>query len=74
MIMFLFLYCLTQQVESLGKMKMVNELIKSKQAQEQKTVDLKTMMMQVLRQESCAEALSVFVSPLSPMYKLKELK
>ena len=61
-------------MESLGKMKMVNELIKSKQAKDQSREELLEMMQKVLKQESCAEALSAFVSPLSPSYKLKELR
>ena len=69
----LFIYSIFK-VECLGKMKMVNELIKSKQAKDQTRDDLLTMMQQILQQESCAEALSTFVSPLSPSYKLKSLK
>ncbi|XP_072040803.1 phosphatidylinositol 4,5-bisphosphate 3-kinase catalytic subunit beta isoform-like isoform X2 [Amphiura filiformis] len=65
---------LTKQVESLGKMKMVNELIKSKQAKDQPREELLNMMQKILQQESYSEVLSSFVSPLSPSYKLKELK
>lgn len=65
---------LSKQVESLNKMKNLNELIKSKQAKQQDNKTLKEMMQQVLRQESYADTLSNFISPLSPAYKLKCLR
>ncbi|XP_072175298.1 phosphatidylinositol 4,5-bisphosphate 3-kinase catalytic subunit beta isoform-like [Diadema setosum] len=62
---------LSKQVESLNKMKNLNELIKSKQAKQQDKSDLRLMMRQVLEQESYADTLSNFISPSSPSYKLK---
>nr|BAQ19553.1 phosphatidylinositol 4,5-bisphosphate 3-kinase catalytic subunit beta isoform [Patiria pectinifera] len=65
---------LIRQVESLNKMKSVNELIKSKNATKQSSLELQTIMRDILKQESYHEALSNFVSPLSPSYKLKCLR
>ncbi|XP_071805229.1 phosphatidylinositol 4,5-bisphosphate 3-kinase catalytic subunit beta isoform-like [Asterias amurensis] len=65
---------LIRQVESLNKMRTVNELIKTKQAKSQTNFDLLTNMREILNQESYHEAMSNFLSPLSPSYKLKGLR
>ncbi|XP_030842482.1 phosphatidylinositol 4,5-bisphosphate 3-kinase catalytic subunit beta isoform [Strongylocentrotus purpuratus] len=65
---------LSKQVESLNKMKNLNELIKSKQAKQQDKGEIRDMMQKVLQQDSYADTLSNFVSPLAPSNKLKCLR
>lgn len=68
-----FSYC-PLQVESLNKMRSVNELIKSSEARTKEKAELLQMMQKVLQQESYTDALSCFISPLSPSFKLKNLR
>ncbi len=63
---------ITFQVESLSKLKMVNELIKSKPQSTVKQEDLLKMMGDILKQEVSAGSLVHFLSPLSPSYMLQE--
>ncbi|PIK40148.1 phosphatidylinositol 4,5-bisphosphate 3-kinase catalytic subunit beta isoform [Apostichopus japonicus] len=65
---------LSKQVESLSKMRTVNELIKSSEARSKERSELLAMMHKVLQQESYVDALSSFISPLSPSFKLKCLR
>ncbi|KAJ8021905.1 Phosphatidylinositol 4,5-bisphosphate 3-kinase catalytic subunit beta isoform [Holothuria leucospilota] len=65
---------LSKQVESLHKMKSVNELIKNSENKSNQKDELLQMMHKVLCQDSYKDALSYFVSPLSPSFKLKCLK
>ncbi|XP_071945072.1 phosphatidylinositol 4,5-bisphosphate 3-kinase catalytic subunit beta isoform-like [Antedon mediterranea] len=64
---------LHKQVESLNKLKSVNELIKSRQLTKNPD-EAKQMMRTVLDQESYREVLSSFCSPLQPEFRLKCLK
>ncbi|XP_033095415.1 phosphatidylinositol 4,5-bisphosphate 3-kinase catalytic subunit beta isoform-like [Anneissia japonica] len=64
---------LHRQVESLNKLKSVNELVKSRQFARNPEEALQ-MMKTVLKQDSYMEVLSSFSSPIQPEFKLKCLK
>ncbi|XP_072040806.1 phosphatidylinositol 4,5-bisphosphate 3-kinase catalytic subunit beta isoform-like [Amphiura filiformis] len=65
---------LSKQVESLSKLKMVNELIKSKLQSTVRPEELLKLMSDILKQEVSAGSLVQFLSPLAPSYMLKEPK
>ncbi|XP_070560385.1 phosphatidylinositol 4,5-bisphosphate 3-kinase catalytic subunit beta isoform-like [Ptychodera flava] len=66
---------LHKQVESLSKLKSVNEMVKSTSARGKEMLDkAKDKMLDSLNQNSYSDALSNLACPLTPVYRLRQLR